>query len=440
VHALQPWAQALGWTALLVAFLAVCRGEQRRKRVVYLGAWFFAALATMAKGPAGLAIPAACFLLWLCTTRRWTELPRAAIGAGLLLNLVVVGPWVVAVYVRHGTPFTDELLFNDMFNRAFGHVHDTNAGADTSIAYYLEQLGYALFPWTALVPVGLFAFRRQKGDAADASILLLMWFLVAFVLFTAMGTKFHHYILPAVPPAAMLAGITLDALLGRTEDDEPHARAMLAVASLGGALVLALVVRDLIVGAEGARGDGAAHFMQLFTYRYDRPWPAALSMHGPMIATASLGALALAAVAAPRARRVACAAWVVVALGWAAWGLDGYLPRASSFWGQRAVIEAYYTHRADAAEPIAAYYMNWKGESFYTGNHIAQFGTPQVPQGTPSFATWVAGERQKGTRVAYFVTERIRVGSLKNELKPKELSEITTKDDCEQFVLVRAEL
>jgi hypothetical protein len=104
------------------------------------------------------------------------------------------------------------------------------------------------------------------------------------------------------------------------------------------------------------------------------------------------------------------------------------------------VIEAYYTHRAGPSEPIAAYYMNWKGESFYTGNHIAQFGTPQVPQGSPTFATWIDSERKKGTQVAYFVTERVRVGSLKNDLKPKQLAEITTKDDCEQFVLVRAEL
>ncbi len=41
-----------------------------------------------------------------------------------------------------------------------------------------------------------------------------MWFVLAFALFTFMGTKFHHYILPAVPPAAMLLGIVLSDLLG----------------------------------------------------------------------------------------------------------------------------------------------------------------------------------------------------------------------------------
>jgi 4-amino-4-deoxy-L-arabinose transferase-like glycosyltransferase len=450
VGTLAPWAQALGWSGLLVLLVATCRGERRRKRLYYLAAWFLAALATMAKGPAGIAIPAACVFVWLCATRRYAEIPRAAIGAGAMILALVVGPWFVAVYVRHGAAFTDELIFHDMFNRAFDHVHDTNTGADTSLTYYIGQLGYALFPWSALAPIGLFAWRNGKldsnghggRDSSDAVTLLLIWFLVAFALFTMMGTKFHHYILPAVPPAAMLAGIALDALLGGKEETEPHTRAMTRVAAIGGGLVLALLARDLVASADGARLDGAARFMQLFTYRYDRAWPASLSYHGPILATACVGAALLLAlaVARPRARRVAVGAWVGLAVTWCAWGLDVYLPRASFHWGQRAVIGAYYSDRAGPSEPIAAYQMNWKGENFYTGNHIPQFGTPTVPAGTPAFSSWVDGERKKGTRVAYFVTERSRVGGLRNEVKPKAFREVTTRDDCEQFVLVRAEL
>lgn len=31
-------------------------------------------------------------------------------------------------------------------------------------------------------------------------MLLALWFFAAFVLFSAMATRFHHYIFPAVPP------------------------------------------------------------------------------------------------------------------------------------------------------------------------------------------------------------------------------------------------
>ncbi|HEY3592993.1 MAG TPA: hypothetical protein VGL13_03940, partial [Polyangiaceae bacterium] len=82
------------------------------------------------------------------------------------------------------------------------------------------QLGYALFPWTGLVPAGLVWWTRKRDDAAggqgDVSVFLVMWFVFAFGLFTAMLTKFHHYIFPAVPPAAMLTGILIDRMIGKS--------------------------------------------------------------------------------------------------------------------------------------------------------------------------------------------------------------------------------
>ncbi len=124
------------------------------------------------------------------------------------------------MYVRHGPPFTDRLIFHDMFNRAFHHVHDTNEGDDTSFRFYVWQLGYALFPWTGLAPLGLAWWlrrgtSREDNDRADTSVLLCMWFILAFALFSFMGTKFHHYIFPAVPPVAMLIGVVLDDMLGK---------------------------------------------------------------------------------------------------------------------------------------------------------------------------------------------------------------------------------
>jgi 4-amino-4-deoxy-L-arabinose transferase-like glycosyltransferase len=435
----EPWMQALVWTGLLAVLAAACRRERRSKRLLYLGAWLLAALATMAKGPGGIAIPAACVLVWLSTTRRWRELLHTCTGAGALIVALVVGPWFVAEFVRHGSAFTDELIFHDMYSRAFEKVHDTNAGSDTSFVYYVQQLGYGLFPWTALAPVGLFAPLRKPDRADDARALLLLWWVVSFALFASMGTKFHHYILPAVPPAAILAGIALDTFFAKHGEADPHARAMLGVVAISGALVVALVARDLVAKTPDGRLDGPAHFMWLFTYRYDRPWPPSLHLRAPIVATAALAAALLVALAVPRARPIAAWAWVALAIGWAAWALDVYLPKASLHWGQRSVMDAYYTHRAGPQEPIVAYQMNWKGENFYTSNRIPQFGTPTTPPGTPALASWVREQRGKGTRVMYFVTEEPRVGGLKGEIQPKELHEVTTREDNNQFVLVRAE-
>jgi 4-amino-4-deoxy-L-arabinose transferase-like glycosyltransferase len=439
----EPWMQALTWTGLLVALVASVWRERRKKRLLYLGAWLLAALATMGKGPAGIVIPAASVFAWLCATRRCKELPSMCLVAGTLLLALVVGPWFVAEFVRHGSTFTDELIFHDMFNRAFDHVHDTNTGADTSFVYYVQQLGYGLFPWTALAPVGLFACLRRGRDresADEAAALLFLWFGLSFALFASMGTKFHHYILPAVPPAAALAGIALDAFLAKKDEVDPHQRAMLGAVSISGALILALVARDLVAKAPDGHLEGPARLMWLFTYRYDRPWPASLDLRAPIIAITVVAALLLVALGVPRARRFAAGAWVALAMVWAAWGLDVYLPKASLHWGQRAVMDAYYTHRAGPGEPIVAYQMNWKGENFYTSNRIPQFGTPTPPPGTPTLVSWVREQREKGTRVMYFVTEYSRVAGLRGEIQPKDAREVTTREDCGQFVLVRAEL
>ena len=265
IFAFEPATQAVLWSVVLGGVLYLNWGERRSRRLVYIAAWLCAAIATMAKGPAGFGLPIICACAYVATKKRWNELLRFELISGLLVILAVAIPWYLAMYMRHGSPFTDRLIFHDMFNRAFSHVHDTNEGDDTGIRYYVWQLGYATFPWTGLVPLGLlWGFRRSDSALArvfglrstdgtpstntagaavgDASVMLVMWFLFAYALFTFMGTKFHHYIFPAVPPAAMLVGVVLDDMLGRM----PIARTKQLVVYLGG---LALAGGIATIGA-----------------------------------------------------------------------------------------------------------------------------------------------------------------------------------------------
>ena len=445
----EPWMQALVWTGTLACLLAANWGERRAKRLLYLGAWFFVALATMVKGPAGLVLTAASMIVYVCATRRWSEIPRLEIGSGLLMLGALVLPWLVAMYVRHGSAFTDELFFHDMYNRAFDHVHDTNDGADTSFTYYVWQLGYALFPWTGFAPLGLLFWCRQRAGNVeegatprrqDVSILLLAWFLLTFGLFSVMGTKFHHYIFPAVPPAAMLIGITLDRMLGRSDESgasapDAYERAMLGAACIGAALVCALVGRDLASTASTDQ-PGPIHLLQLFTYQYHRGWPGTLDLHTPILVFTIAAVSVIALMSIAPLRKHATRALLVVAFAWAAWGLDSYMPQAAPHWGQRTVIEAYYTHRASEDEPLVAYRLNWKGENFYTSNRIAQF----VQTGGAPLATWLKDQRGKGTQFVYVVTEQSQLAGMKKDVGAKSYTEITQRADSNQFVLVKAEL
>jgi 4-amino-4-deoxy-L-arabinose transferase-like glycosyltransferase len=531
VGGFEPAVQAALWAAVLGGLLYLSWGERRIRRLAYLGGWFFAAISTLGKGPAGFGLPVLVTLAYLAASRPGEdvlarllrivrEIVEFEIIAGLLMVLAVAIPWYVAMYVRHGPPFTDRLIFHDMFNRAFSHVHDTNEGDDTSFRFYVWQLGYALFPWTGLAPVGLLWWlRRKSDDRADMSVLLCMWVLLAFALFSFMGTKFHHYIFPAVPPIAILIGVVLDDMLGPgpltrrgsmplyvgglvagtalmvlgvtrmlpgsffgvkpdgklgdpsiavgivlvalgaavtvlfvrwlrsspAVDAEPatetetvetsHVSRMLAAGSVAGALLLVVVGRDLILKPEGSDQPGAIRLLQLFTYNYRRGWPDALDFSAVLAGFTALAIAISLALAVKAVRRHAVAVMCAFAFVWGLWGLDVYMQRTAQHWGQHEVIAAYYADRQSPAEQLVAYQMNWKGENFYTGNHVPAF----VSTGS-TFTTWLKKQRDAGVKVMYFITEHGRIGGLKSEVGAKVYREVTDKVLCNKFVLVRAEL
>jgi hypothetical protein len=109
--------------------------------------------------------------------------------------------------------------------------------------------------------------------------------------------------------------------------------------------------------------------------------------------------------------------------------------KTAPHWGQHEIMEAYYRDRKDPKEMLIAYQMNWKGENFYTSNHVPAF----VSTGS-TFTNWLKDQKAKGVHTMYFVTEHGRVGGLKSEVAPKQYTELTDKTLNNKFVLIRTEL
>jgi 4-amino-4-deoxy-L-arabinose transferase-like glycosyltransferase len=433
VTRLQPVVQALVWVQALALVLWMCWGERRVQRLLYLAAWMAAALATMAKGPAGLAFPVLAAFCYLVGAGRWRELSRMQITAGLLLFSAVVLPWFVAMYARHGQPFTDRLLFHDMYKRAFRHVHDTNRGDDTTFRYYLWQLGYAAFPWTGLVPVALVRWLGRVR-AADPRLPLTLsmggWFVVGFALFSAMGTKYHHYILPVLPPMAALTGLWLDDWLSERAD-APRG-VMWAALAIAAALITLLVGRDLAWQLSDRASQ--IRLLHLFTYNYARPWPSDLDFGAALWAFTGLATLLLAMLAVHRARRAAVAGLVTLAACITAWGVDVYLVQLSPHWGQRELVLRYEQLAREQPGQLVAFQMNWKGENFYRGNQLPVF----VKSGQ-RFERWIDDQKKSGVKTFYFLTEHTRRQGLHSELgRPPAYEVLTDKALNNKFLLVRA--
>lgn len=421
---LAIWLPIVGLTA------ARLLETRRAKNLAVIMAWLFAALATMSKGPAGLVIPTSAAAMVLLERRSLRPLSWMELVTGGLVTSSLVAPWYLAIYARHGRSFLDELVMRNMLGRTLDHLHDTNAGEDVGLTYFVKQLGYATFPWFGFVVAALLSFPAiaRFGRRATAKSMLFVAFVVAFTLVSAMRTKFHHYVLVALPPAAALVGIFIDELWERRESrlSETRTSAMLLVAGATTALV----------GVDVA--SLPAHFAKLMTYRYSRLWPSEPWAAPAIGCFVIMLALAMLAVAAPAIRRRALVAVATLAFGFALFLLDVYWQHTGPLGGQRAVFEAYY--RARANDPmrteLVAYQLNWKGENFYSGNDLAIF----IQSGTP-FRKYVEGRKRRDARILYAVTETTRTSALRAELGSLVAFDVLTDAaSSPDFSLVRAVL
>jgi 4-amino-4-deoxy-L-arabinose transferase-like glycosyltransferase len=362
--------------AALYLFLA--RPDPTRRSMRLLTFYVFIALATLAKGLLGFLLPGAVLFFYILLTREWPLLKRVALVPGTLAFVAVGFPWYAAMLIRHTRGFWQRFFVHDHFKRLASGVHSIDDG---SFEHFIRWLGYGLFPWSALVPAALGRLFAGRGleieeDRGRATLMLLLWTIIAFTLFTLSSTKFHHYIFPAVPPLALLVALTVDDLLDR-EVPEPWPLYLI------GAGIFALLAWDLIHDPQLLK--------DLFTYKYDREWNGEawnstfrtwltlLSIPG------GLGMLWL--VARARAvRRAAVGLVFVTGLGMAVFGLDVYMPTISSTWSQKGVWDAYYqlcTRLEEDEEPpgadpkkrfceeeAIAYKLNWRGETYYTQNEV----------------------------------------------------------------------
>ncbi len=435
----------------LLAFLWYT-ARTRYKAPFYLHiASILCGLAMLAKGLAGLGLPVIVFLAYLIFTWNWRRLARAEILRSLpfaiLACALVAVPWHHAMLVRHGLPFWNELYGDNHWRRLMTGRH----GDRGSFEYFIRELGYAVFPWIALAPSALAwvvmrTFRRHGESAAVAAatdkrrdILWFgaIWFVSGYALVSLSMTKFHHYILPALPGMAMAVGCFLDDVLS-----ERRGRLML-LAVLVGAPLLALVTYDLTSAQKSAQ-----HFIWLFSYDYintpqGRPWPPDMNYIRTLWVFAGLFTIAVVSVAWQRARSIATLAALGVTVAFTYFLNDVYIRDAAAHWSQKPLIAQYYRERRSPYERLLAWQMYWRGENFYTQNEIYE--------GPISERTVFLGDRNAenlkeyvkrhpGKRM-FFIIERSRIEGLRALLPENVRAGLKIiNDDNNKFYLLTAQL
>ncbi|HEY0523807.1 MAG TPA: glycosyltransferase family 39 protein, partial [Stellaceae bacterium] len=201
--------------ATVVAAQGALAGIYRRRRAgepasAALAAAFWVAqgIGILIKGPITPIVSAMTVLALAAADRDWRGWPGALrIGWGLPLALALVLPWLVAVQVATSGGFLAEAVGHDMLGKMAGgqEAHGAPPG------YYLLLL-FATF-WPGSLFLAAAARRAWRHRAGLAERFLLAWMLPTWILFECVPTKLPHYVLPAYPALALLAGRALAAVL-----------------------------------------------------------------------------------------------------------------------------------------------------------------------------------------------------------------------------------
>jgi len=370
---------------------AIALWDERAHRSAFAYAGYaFLAFATLAKGLLGFGLCGAIFLAYFALTGEWRLLPRLRLTErvfgvrmplGPVLFLAIAAPWYLVMSFFHGVDdesksFAYRFFIHDHLKRLAEGVHTTTPGG--SFGYFVRELGFGLFPWVAALPGALGALARvrlkERSRRDDLLLFAGLWGVMTYALMTFSATKFHHYIFPAVPGFAVLCALYLDRVL--EEGLEEHL----------GALVLGAVA--FAVTAHGLWLEPKA-LPDLYVYNYDRPYPERelAELHPglrfgpfllsfavrPFVSTLSgAGGMAMLAAYLARSRRFLVGALAAVAVAFALYVSWIHWRELSPHWSQRDLLWTYLAERSSPDEPIVAYYMNWRGETFYSRNLVRQ--------------------------------------------------------------------
>jgi 4-amino-4-deoxy-L-arabinose transferase-like glycosyltransferase len=192
----------------LFAFILGVREPPGRTRRL----WFYllytgAALATLTKGLIGFVLPGAVIFCWLLLTHQWRRLRPFYLVTGSLIFLAIALPWHVLA-ARANEDFFQFYIIHSHFDRFTSKVH----GHQQPIWFFIPIALAGLFPWVCFLWPAL---RRKHLDPAfrvetrSPFRFMLIWAGFILFFFSISGSKLPPYILPMLPPLALLIGVFL---------------------------------------------------------------------------------------------------------------------------------------------------------------------------------------------------------------------------------------
>jgi hypothetical protein len=202
----------LGLTMMLIGNIL----SFRKQTFPLIVAGFVLGLGLLAKGPVAAVLPGVIVLMVVLLRPQigfnFACANPFIIGLGAVVALV---PWVVHLLKTKGPGFFEEFIF--VHN--IGRFTETMGSHSGQWHYYLIVLLVGFFPWVLFLPSAIGGrlatfWSDLRGDDPRQALPVIGFFWMVFVvtLFSFSATKLPHYILFALPGAALLVADRLDRL------------------------------------------------------------------------------------------------------------------------------------------------------------------------------------------------------------------------------------
>jgi 4-amino-4-deoxy-L-arabinose transferase-like glycosyltransferase len=272
-------------TLSLAGFWFGQNGDGRNRRCLLL---FYAgmALATLTKGLIGIVLPGGIVFCYILLTRQWKQIPHTLYLPGIVLFFVLTVPWFWAVCRANGD-FFHFFFIQEHFLRYTTQMH----GRYQPVWFFIPVLAGGLVPWAGLLPdmareaicragdesssklfqtelsrSKLSGSKLSSSKLSSSKLFLCLWFAVPFVFFSLSSSKLIPYILPCLPPLAILGGRALSRI---AKGDEAYAGRFVHV---NGVLLLLLAAAGVLYPLADKKLEAA------ILYPYTLPAAAALAV------------------------------------------------------------------------------------------------------------------------------------------------------------------
>jgi 4-amino-4-deoxy-L-arabinose transferase-like glycosyltransferase len=190
------------------AMLAADRAEKMPAAWASL-AGLAAGFGFLTKGPLAVIVPAIVLLPIWWRERRTLYIRPSHLAIAALLFAVAGLPWYVAMTYVHGMPYLKSFFLADNLER----FATTKFNDQRAIWFYVPIVVGGLMPWAIFLLVlpwrTLRDVARRRRALTGVEWRLAIWTLAPLALFTASVGKQPRYILPVLPPLAIMLGLAI---------------------------------------------------------------------------------------------------------------------------------------------------------------------------------------------------------------------------------------